>query len=88
MEVEGPPWVVVTSLVIGAVGVVVTGVVGPLVVERFKSHRATPESPEPSAIIQRAGDAVTLIQAALVDLQERIRRLEGMQMKDAHDRRG
>jgi hypothetical protein len=87
VEVAGPPWVVITSSVIGVVGVLVTGLLGPLLVERFKLRRATLESPEPSAITQRASDAVTLIQSALADLQKRIRRLEGMQMKDAHDRR-
>jgi hypothetical protein len=54
VEVLGPPWVMITIAVISLGGVVVTALVGPLVVERFKSGRTTPVSPESSAIAQLA----------------------------------
>jgi TolA-binding protein len=88
VEVLGPPWVMITIAVISLGGVVVTALVGPLVVERFKSGRTTPISPESSAIAQLANEAVkfvTVVQSSLTDLQTRIRQLEVMQMTDAHD---
>ncbi|MGH3865592.1 MAG: hypothetical protein ACRDQ4_05530 [Pseudonocardiaceae bacterium] len=81
----------ITIAVISLGGVVVTALVGPLVVERFTSGRATPESPESAAIAQLASEAVKLVmivQSSLADLQTRIRQLEVMQMTDAHDQRG
>lgn len=51
-------------------------VVDPLVVARFTARRATPESLESLAIIQRLSDAMTLIQSAITDLQTRMARLE------------
>lgn len=78
----------ITIAGISLVGVVLTAIVGPLVVARLTARRATPESLESLAIIQRVSDAVTLIQSAIADLQTRIGRLEVMQMTDAHDHRG
>lgn len=88
MEIGGPPWLVLTASVMGLVGVIVTAVVGPMVVERRKLGRITPEPSEPAAIAQRVSDAVTLIQSSIADLQNRVGRLEAMQMMDAHDQRG
>jgi hypothetical protein len=88
VETEGPPWLMITVAGISLVGVMVTAIVGPLVVARFTARRATPESLESLAIIQRVSDAMTLIQSAVADLQTRIGRLEVMQMTDAHDHRG
>lgn len=87
-EVVGPPWLMITIAGISLLGVVVTAVVGPMFVERFKSGRTTPESPESLAIAQGVGDAATLLQTVIADLQTRIGRLELMQMTDAHDPRG
>jgi hypothetical protein len=88
VETEGPPWLMIIIAGISLVGVIVTAVVGPLVVARFTARRATSESLESLAVIQRVGDAMTLIQSAIADLQTRIGRLEVMQMTDAHDQRG
>lgn len=88
VEAVGPPWLVITIAVISLVGVVVTAVIGPMMVERFTSGRTTPESPESSAIAQRVSEAVMVIQSVITDLQTRIGGLEVMQMTDAHDQRG
>lgn len=88
MEVGGPPWLVLTISAISLVGVVLTALVGPMIVERRKLGQTTPEPSEPAAIAQRVSDAVTLIQSAIADLQSRVGRLEMMQMTDAHDQRG
>ncbi|MGH3852212.1 MAG: hypothetical protein ACRDR6_01675 [Pseudonocardiaceae bacterium] len=88
VEAVGPPWLLITIAGISFLGVVVTAVVGPLIVERFRSRQSAPESPESSAIAHGVGDAVALIQSAIGDLQTRIGRLEMMQMTDAHEHRG
>lgn len=88
MEVGGPPWLALTVSAIGLVGVVITFVVGPMMVERRKLGRITAESPEPAAIELRVSDAVKLVQSAIADLQIRVRRLEAMQMTGTHDPRG
>jgi len=88
VEVVGPPWLMIIIAGVSLLGVVVTAVIGPIVVERFKSGRTTPESPEFSAIAQRVSDAVTLVQSAIADMQTRIGRLEVVQLMDAHDQRG
>ncbi|MGH3718747.1 MAG: hypothetical protein ACRDRI_07885 [Pseudonocardiaceae bacterium] len=87
MEV-GPPWLMITIAGISLLGVVITAVIGPMIIEWFKSGRTTPESPESSAIEHGVGGAVVLIQAVIADLQARIGRLETMQMTDAHEHRG
>ncbi len=90
-EIFGPPWLMITIAVISLGGVVVTALVGPLVVERFRSGRTTPESLEFSAVAQLASESVklvTIVQSSLADLQTRIGRLEVRQMTDAHDQRG
>jgi hypothetical protein len=71
VEAVGPPWLMITIAVVSLVGVVVTAVVGPMMVDRFTSGRTTPESPEFLAIAQQTSDAVTLVQSAITDLQTR-----------------
>lgn len=66
VEVVGPPWMMIIIAGISLLGVVVTAVIGPIVVERFKSGRTTPESPEFSMITQWVSDAVMLVQSAMV----------------------
>ncbi|MEO7193316.1 MAG: hypothetical protein ABIZ05_00595 [Pseudonocardiaceae bacterium] len=87
VEAVGPPWLLILLGGISFLGVVVTAVVGPIFVERFKSRRTTLESPESSAIEHDVGGAVALIQSVIGDLQTRIGRLEMMQM-DAHEHSG
>lgn len=81
---SGPPWLAITIAAISLAGVVVTAVVGPMLVERRKSDRAGIEPPEPAMIAQRVSDAVTLIQSEITDLQQRVGRLEALQMTGAH----
>jgi hypothetical protein len=81
---SGPPWLAITIAGISLAGVVVTAVVGPMLVERRKSDRVAFEAPEPAVIAQRASDAVALIQSEITDLQQRVGRLEALQMAGAH----
>jgi hypothetical protein len=81
---SGPLWLTVTIAVLSFVGVLITALVGPLVVDRRRARRNTPEAPEPTVIAQRADDAVTLIQSEMTDLQNRVGRLEALQMVGAH----
>jgi hypothetical protein len=84
---SGPPWLTITIAAISLAGIVITAMVGPIVVERRKSERPSTESPEPFVIAQRAADAVTLIQSEITDLQNRVGRLEALQMAGADGRR-
>lgn len=84
---SGPPWLTIIIAGISLVGIVITAMVGPIVVERRKSVRTSPESAEPSVIAQRAGDAVTLIQSEITDLQNRVGRLEALQMAGSNGQR-
>lgn len=77
---SGPPWLTITIAGLSLLGVVITAVVGPIVVDRRRSRRAAPESPDPAAIAQRADDAVMIIQHEISDLQNRVGRLEALQM--------
>jgi hypothetical protein len=63
---------------ISLVGLVLTAVVGPIIVERRKSARQTVELPEVAVIAQRASDAVALIQHEITDLQYRVGRLDAL----------
>ena len=62
------------------VGVVITAVVGPVVVDRRRSRRAVSDASDAAAIAKRADDAVMIIQHEISDLQHRIGRLEALQM--------
>jgi hypothetical protein len=84
---SAPPWLTITVAGISLVGIVITAMVGPIIVERRKPGRTILESPEPAAIAQRAGDAVALIQSEITDLQNRVGRLEALQMAGAHGQR-
>jgi hypothetical protein len=86
---SGPPWLTITIAGISFVGVVITAVIGPIIVDRRRSTWAGPESPEPAMIARRADEAVALIQSEIIDLQSRVGRLEAlqMQMAGAHDQR-
>lgn len=69
------------------VGVVITAMVGPILVERRKAARFTPAQLDPVAIGRQAGDAVALIQSEITDLQNRVGRLEALQMAGANGQR-
>jgi hypothetical protein len=82
--------------VLSLVGVVITAVVGPVIVERRKPRWMPFEPSEPAVIIQHASDAVELIQfeisalqallqSEITDLQSRVGRLESLRMAGAHD---
>ncbi|MDQ4021787.1 MAG: hypothetical protein M3257_09230 [Actinomycetota bacterium] len=88
MQAGGPAWLTITIAAISLIGIVVTAVVGPVIVERVKSGRSTFTPPTPMVIAQQASDAVTLIQSAIADLQARVGRLEVLQMSESHDQRG
>ncbi|MGH3972784.1 MAG: hypothetical protein ACRDS9_05605 [Pseudonocardiaceae bacterium] len=88
MQAGGPAWLTITIAAISLIGIVVTAVVGPVIVERIKSGRPTFVPPTPMVIAQQASDAVTLIQSAIADLQARVGRLEVLQMRESHDQRG
>jgi hypothetical protein len=77
---SGPPWLLITISGLSLVGVVITAVVGPIVVDRRRSHRAGSESSEVAVIAQRADDAVMIIQHEISDLQRRVGRLEALRM--------
>jgi hypothetical protein len=72
--------VAITMAGLSLLGVVITAVVGPIVVDRRRSRRAVPESPDAAVIAQRADDAVMIIQHEISDLQNRVGRLEALQM--------
>ena len=76
----GPPWLTITIAALSLLGVVITAVVGPVVVDRRKLGPALPDSPEAAAIAQRADDAVMILQHEIGDLQNRVGRLEALQM--------
>ncbi|HEY6424495.1 MAG TPA: hypothetical protein VIY28_14850 [Pseudonocardiaceae bacterium] len=88
MDLGWPPWLALSVSAISLVGAVITAVAGPMIVERRKAGRATPEPLDDAVIAHLVDDAVALIQSAIADLQSRVGRLELMQMTDAHDRRG
>ncbi|MGH3919677.1 MAG: hypothetical protein ACRDSG_11710 [Pseudonocardiaceae bacterium] len=88
MEAGGPPWLTITIAAISLIGIVVTAVIGPMIVERVKPGQSTHEPMTPGVIAQQASDAVTLIQSAIADLQTRVGRLEALQMTVVHDKRG
>jgi tellurite resistance protein TehA-like permease len=88
VQAGGPAWLTITIAAISLIGIVVTAVVGPVIVERFKSGRPNFVPPTPMVIAQQASDAVTLIQSAIADLQARVGRLEVLQMRESHDQRG
>ena len=69
VEVVGPPWLMMIIIAgVSLLGVVVTAVIGPIVVERFKSGRTTPESPEFSVITSLlAGVPLALIANRLLE---------------------
>lgn len=84
----------ITIAGISLVGVVITAVVGPMLVERRKATRFTPAQLDPAAIGRQAGDAVALIQSEIgliqseiTDLQNRVGRLETLQMAGANGQR-
>jgi hypothetical protein len=68
-------------------GVVITAVIGPIIVDRCRAGSAKLELPQPSLIAQRADEAVTLIQSEITDLQNRVGRLESLQMAGGHGKR-
>ena len=82
----GPPWLTITIAGLSLLGVVITAVVGPVMVDRRKSRPALPKSPDAAVIAQRADDAVMIIQHEISDLQNRVGRREALQMAgtDAH----
>lgn len=88
MQAGGPAWLTITIAAISLIGIVVTAVVGPVIVERIKSGGPNFVPPTPMVIAQQASDAVTLIQSAIADLQARVGRLEVLQMRESHDQRG
>lgn len=88
MQAGGPAWLTITIAAISLIGIVVTAVVGPVIVERIKTGRPNFVPPTPMVIAQQASDAVTLIQSAIADLQARVGRLEVLQMRESHDQRG
>lgn len=77
---SGPPWLTITIAALSLLGVVITAVVGPVVVDRRKLRPAMPNAPSAAAIAQRADDAVMIIQHEISDLQHRVGRLEALQM--------
>jgi hypothetical protein len=76
----GPPWLTITIAGLSLLGVVITAVVGPVVVDRRSSRPALPKWPDAAMIAQRADDAVLIIQHEISDLQNRVGRLEALQM--------
>ena len=76
----GPPWLTITIAGLSLLGVVITAVVGPVVVDRRSSRPVLPKSPDAAMIAQRADDAVLIIQHEISDLQNRVGRLETLQM--------
>ena len=99
----GPPWLTITIAGLSLLGVVITAVVGPVVVDRRKSRPAVLNTPDAAVIAQRADDAVMIIQHEISDLQnaaqlqasaDDIRRLAqgahdlGVQANDELARRG
>lgn len=78
---SGPSWLVVTLAGISLLGIVVTAVVGPAVVEWVKRGRPTGAPPAPAVFAQQSADAIDLIRDALRDLQERVGQLERLQMR-------
>jgi hypothetical protein len=81
---SGPPWLTITIAGLSFVGVVITALIGPIIVDRRRSGWAGLESAEPAMIAQRADEAVALIQHEITDLQNRVGRLETLQMAGAH----
>jgi hypothetical protein len=77
---SGPPWLMITVSGLSLMGVVITAVVGPIVVDRRRSRRAVSESSGAAVIAKRADDAVMIIQHEISDLQHRVGRLEALQM--------
>lgn len=84
---SGPLWLTIAITAVSFVGVLITAVVGPIVVDRRRVRLGTAESPEPTVIARRANEAVTLIQSEITDLQFRVGRLEALQMAGAHGQR-
>jgi hypothetical protein len=70
--------------VLSLVGVVITAVIGPIVVDRRRAVPAGTDLPEPAVIVQQADGAVALIQSEITDLQNRVGRLEALQMAGSH----
>lgn len=83
---SGPPWLTIIIAVLSFVGVVVTAMIGPIFVDRRRSAWVGTESPDPAVISRRADEAVTLIQSEITDLQNRVGRLEALQMAGSHGR--
>lgn len=81
---SGPPWLTITIAGLSLVGVVITALIGPIIVDRRRSSWSGLKSAEPAAIAQRADEAVLLIQHEITDLQNRVGRLETLQMAGAH----
>ncbi len=81
---SGPPWLTITIAGLSFIGVVITALIGPIIVDRRRSGWAGSESSEPAVIAQRADEAVALIQHEITDLQNRVGRLEALQMAGAH----
>jgi hypothetical protein len=77
---SGPPWLTITIAGLSLLGVVITAVVGPIMVDRRKTRGGFPEAPDAAVIAQRADDAVMIIQHEISDLQHRVGRLEALQM--------
>jgi hypothetical protein len=77
---SGPPWLLITISGLSLVGVVITAMVGPIVVDRRRSHHVVSGSSEVAVIAQRADDAVMIIQHEISDLQRRVGRLEALRM--------
>jgi hypothetical protein len=77
---SGPPWLTITIAGLSLLGVVITAVVGPIMVDRRRTHWGVPEAPDAAVIAQRADDAVMIIQHEISDLQHRVGRLEALQM--------
>jgi hypothetical protein len=77
---SGPPWLTITIAGLSLLGVVITAVIGPMMVDRRRTSRGAPEVPDAAAIAQRADDAVMIIQHEISDLQYRVGRLEALQM--------
>jgi hypothetical protein len=81
---SGPPWLTITIAGLSFIGVVITALVGPIIVDRRRSGSAGSELSDPAVIAQRADEAVALIQHEITDLQNRVGRLESLQMAGAH----
>ena len=77
---SGPPWLTITIAGLSLLGVVITAVVGPIMVDRRRTRPGVPEAPDAAVIAQRADDAVMIIQHEISDLQHRVGRLEALQM--------